>query len=74
MPFFMAAVVIDQGEDNDFAVIDGVGDFEATPEEAMKNCEILSDYLFVENPEKDIRELRRAQKGKPLKILTGIQV
>ena len=35
----------------------------------MKNCEIISDYLFVEDPEKDIRELRRSQKGKPLKIL-----
>ena len=35
----------------------------------MKNCEIVSDYLFVEDPERDIRELCRAQKEKPLKIL-----
>ena len=67
--FLMTAFVIDQGEDNDFAVIDSVGNLQVTPEEAMKNCEIVSDYLFVEDPEKDIRELRRAQKGKPLKIL-----
>ena len=67
--FLMTVFVIDQGEDNDFAVIDSVGNLQVTPEEAMKNCEIVSDYLFVEDPEKDIRELRRSQKGKPLKIL-----
>ncbi len=67
--FLMTAFFIDQSEDNDFAVIDSVGNLQITPEEAMKNCEIVSDYLFVEDPEKDIRELRRAQKGKPLKIL-----
>ena len=67
--FFMTAFVIDQSEDNDFAVIDSVGDLRVTPEGAMKNCEIVSDYLLVEDPEKDIWELRRAQKGKPLKIL-----
>ena len=67
--FLMTAFVIDQGEDNDFAVIDSVGNLQVTPEEAMKNCEIVSDYLFVEDPQKDIRELRYAQKGKPLKIL-----
>lgn len=67
--FFMTVFAIDQTEDNDFAVIDSVGDLQAAPEGAMKNCEIVSDYLFVEDPEKDILELRRAQKGKPLKIL-----
>lgn len=67
--FLMAVFFIDQSEDNDFAVIDSVGNLQVTPEEAMKNCEIVSDYLFVEDPEKDIRELRRSQKGKPLKIL-----
>ena len=67
--FLMTVFFIDQSEDNDFAVIDSVGNLQVTPEEAMKNCEIVSDYLFVEDPEKDIRELRRAQKGKPLKIL-----
>ena len=67
--FLMTVVVIDQGEDNHFAVIDSVGNLQVTLEEAMKNCEIVSDYLFVEDPEKDIRELRRVQKGKPLKIL-----
>lgn len=69
LPFFMEVSVIDYEEYNDFAVIDSVGDLQATPEETMKNCEIVSDYLFVEDPEKDIRELRRSQKGKPLKIL-----
>lgn len=67
--FLMTVFVIDRSEDNDFAVIDSVGDLQVTPEGAMKNCEIVSGYWLVEDPEKDIRELRRAQKGKPLKIL-----
>ena len=66
--FLMTVFLIDQSEDNDFAVIDSMGDLQVTPEKAMKNCEIVSDYLFVEDPERDIRELRLAQKGKPLKI------
>lgn len=67
--FLMAVGVIDQEEGNDFAVINWSYNPQATAEESMKNCAIVSDYLFVEDPEKDIRELRRAQKGKPLKIL-----
>ena len=69
LPFFMAVSVIDCEDGNDFIVIDDIGNPQATLQESMKNCEIVSDYLFVEDPEKDIRELRRAQKGKPLKIL-----
>ena len=67
--FLMTVFFIDQSEDNNFAVVDSVGNLQATPEEAMRNCEIVADYLFVEDPEEDIRELRRTQKGKPLKIL-----
>ena len=67
--FLMAVGVIDQEEGNDFAVINWSYNPRATAEESMKSYEIISDYLFVEDPEKDIRELRRAQKGKPLKIL-----
>lgn len=67
--FLMAVGVIDQEEGNDFAVINWSYNPRATAEESMKSYEIISDYLFVEAPEKDIRELRRAQKGKPLKIL-----
>lgn len=67
--FLMAVGVIDQEEGNDFIVIDSAGNLQAAAEEAMKNFEIVSDYLLVEDPERDIRELRRAQKGKPLKIL-----
>ena len=69
LPFLMAVGVIDQDEDNDFIVIERTDNSQATAEESMKNCEIVSDYLFVEDPERDIRELSRAQKGKPLKIL-----
>ena len=69
LPFLMAVGVIDEEEGNGFAVIDWSSNPRATAEESMKNCEIVSDYLFVEDPKKDIRELRYAQKGKPLKIL-----
>ena len=69
LPFFMAVSVIGCEDGNDFIVIDDIGNPQATLKESMENCEIVSDYLFVEDPEKDIRELRYAQKGKPLKIL-----
>ena len=73
LPFLMAVGVIDQEEDNDFIVIERTDNPQATAEESMKNCGIVSDYLFVEDPERDIRELRRAQKGKPLKILPKLE-
>lgn len=73
LPFLMAVGVIDQDEDNDFIVIERTDNPQATAEESMKNCGIVSDYLFVEDPERDIRELRRAQKGKPLKILPKLE-
>lgn len=38
-------------------------------EHPLNSCELAADYLFIEDPEGEIRELRRAQKGKPLKIL-----
>lgn len=40
-----------------------------TVEEALVASELAADYLFVENPEVDIRNLRRQQKGKQYKIL-----
>ena len=67
--FFMAVALIDLDEGNGFAIVNWSDNHEQTAEEALESCEIVSDYLFVEDPEKDIRELRRAQKGKPLKIL-----
>lgn len=69
LSFLLAVSVIDYEEGNDFIVIDSKDNPGASLEESMKSCEIVSNYLFVENPERDIRELRRAQKGKPLKIL-----
>ena len=68
LSFLMAVSVINYEESNDFIVIDSAETPQAT-EEILKSCEILSDYLLVEDPERGIRELRRMQKGKPLKIL-----
>lgn len=65
--FFIAVAAIGHGE-NDFAIIE--------PEisahsymEALGNAEVASLYLFVEDPEKDLRDLRRMQKGKTYKQL-----
>lgn len=69
LSFLMTVGVIDYEEGSNFFVISSIENPQATPAEAMKSCEIVSDYLFVEDPERDIRELRQAQKGKPLKIL-----
>ena len=64
--FFMAVAAIDF-DINDFAVIDSPNPY-FSEEHPLKSCELAADYLFVEDPEREIRELRRAQKGKPLKI------
>lgn len=69
LSFLTVVGMIDQDEGNDFIIIENTDKPDATAEESMKNCEIVSDYLLVADPEKSIRELHRAQKGKPLKIL-----
>lgn len=69
LPFLMAVRVINLDEGNNFIVIKRTDNPDATAEESMKNCEIVSDYLLLQDPEHNIQELRRAQKGKPPKIL-----
>lgn len=46
-----------------------LADPHVSEEHPLSSCELAANYLFIEDPEWDIRELRRAQKGKPLKIL-----
>jgi len=40
-----------------------------TPEQALIAYEVAADYLFVDDEDRDIRQLRQQQRGKPLKIL-----
>lgn len=68
LTFFMAVVAIDHAS-SDFEVIDSPGEYRAPEEHPLKICELAADYLFVDDFETNVRELRRAQKGKPLKIL-----
>ena len=68
VPFLTAVAVIDHTEDNPFLVLARTDDLPATVEEALQSLEIVSD-LWLEDPAWNIKELRRMQKGKPLKIL-----
>lgn len=65
--FFMAVAAIDF-DSNNFSIIDSTNPH-VSEEHPLNSCELAADYLFIEDPEGEIRELRRAQKGKPLKIL-----
>lgn len=53
---------------NDFIVVEKMGYNRIAADESMKNCELISYYLLVDDPEEDIYTLRRMQKGKPLNI------
>ena len=68
LTFFMAVVAINLGS-SDFEVIDSPGEHREPEKHPLKICELAADYLFVDDFETNIRGLRCAQKGKPLKIL-----
>ena len=68
LTFFMAVVAINLAS-SDFEVIDSPGEYREPEKHPLKICELAADYLFVDDFETNIRELRCAQKGKPLKIL-----
>lgn len=72
LTFFMAVVTIDHVSGN-FEVIDSPGEYRVPEEHPLKICELAADYLFVDDFETNIRELSRAQKGKPLKILPKVE-
>lgn len=68
LTFFMAVVAINLAS-SDFEVIDSPGEHREPEKHPLKICELAADYLFVDDFETNIRGLRCAQKGKPLKIL-----
>lgn len=66
--FLMIASIVDC-EENDYAIIERNDLPRETDAQTLAAGEIAADYLFMDDPERDIRELRRMQKGKPYKIL-----
>lgn len=56
-------------EKNDYEIIERTDVPSNTPEEVLEAGEIAADYLFVDDPETSLRDLRRQQKGKQYKIL-----
>ena len=60
-------------ENNDYEIIERTDVPSNTPEEVLEAGEIAADYLFVEDPEIALRDLRRQQKGKPYKILPKME-
>lgn len=56
-------------EKNDYEIIERTDVPSNTPEEVLEAGEVAADYLFVEDPESSLRDLRCQQKGKPYKIL-----
>lgn len=56
-------------EDNDYEIIERTDVPNRSAEEVLEAVEIAADYLFVDDPETSLRDLRRLQKGKQYKIL-----
>ena len=66
--FGLAAIAI-AAEDNPYALIFRDDMPQDTYEKSLAAGELLADYLFVDEPERDIRNLRHQQSGKAYKIL-----
>ena len=66
--FFLLTALVDC-EDNPYVFITRHDVPSNTVEESLVASELVADYLFVENPEAAIRNLRRQQKGKQYKML-----
>lgn len=60
-------------ENNDYEIIERTDVPSNTPEEVLEAGEVAADYLFVEDPETALRDLRRQQKGKRYKILPKME-
>lgn len=67
--FGMAAIAI-TAEDNPYALIFRDDLPQDTAEKSLAAGELLADYLLVDDPERDIRNLRHQQSGKSYKILS----
>lgn len=66
---FIQVVALRAFDDNDYEIIERTDVPSNTPAEVLEAGEIAADYLFVEDPETALRDLRRQQKGKQYKIL-----
>jgi len=66
---FIQVAALRACNDNDYEIIERTDVPSNTPEEVLAAGEIVADYLFVEDPETSLRDLRRQQKGKRYKIL-----
>lgn len=66
---FIQAAALRAFDDNDYEIIERTDVPSNTPDEVLEAGEIAAGYLFVEDPETSLRELRRQQKGKQYKIL-----
>lgn len=67
LAFIKTAALVAHGE-NDYEVLERTDLPTNTEEEILEAGEIVADYLFVEDPDRDIAELRRQQKGKEYKV------
>lgn len=56
-------------ENNEYEIIERTDVPSNTLEEVLEAGAVAADYLFVDDPELSLRDLRRQQKGKPYKIL-----
>ena len=66
---FLVLTALVDCEDNPFGFITRHDVPNETMEQALEASELVADYLFVEDPETSLRDLRRQQKGKQYKIL-----
>ena len=70
---FIQVVALRACDDNDYEIIERTDVPSNTPEEVLAAGEIAADYLFVEDPETSLQDLRRQQKGKRYKILPKME-
>ena len=66
--FLMTMKVLDF-EDNDYYIIKRTDIPHDTLMEELCAIEIAAEYLFLDNPDQELRDMRRQQQGKPLKRL-----
>jgi len=66
---FIQVAALRDFNDNDYEIIERADVPSNTPEELLEAGEIAADYLFVDDPETSLRDLRRQQKGKQYKSL-----
>ena len=66
---FLVLTALVDCEDNPFGFITRHDVPNETMEQALEASELVADYLFVEDPDTSLRDLRRQQKGKQYKIL-----